>query len=157
MTSYLLDTSVINRICDGKTSADTWSPFYITDLVLLELTRVRDTSRREKLLDVLRGRLGPGGILRSEGLVTSWHHEVDDFDNPYDTRMLPLGRPFPRILSSIGISHQQHWRDAFIVQAAMTHDLTLVTAYKNQVKGARRCHVNVELVGQAAVPKLCSE
>jgi predicted nucleic acid-binding protein len=146
MARYLLDTSAINRICNGTASADAWSPFYITDLVLLKLSRMPDSGRREKLLGVLRGRLEPGGIMRSEGPATSQHDQVDDFDKPYDTQMFSLGQPFPRIMSSIGISHQQHWRDAFIMQAAMNHDLTLVTADKNQAKGARRCHVNVELI-----------
>jgi hypothetical protein len=36
---FLLDTSAINRICDGGAAAERWSRVYITDLVLLELSR----------------------------------------------------------------------------------------------------------------------
>jgi hypothetical protein len=145
--AYLLDTSAVNRICDGATRPNAWSPLYITDLVLLELGRTRDTDRRKKLMAVLDGRLGPGCVLRSDGPGHTWHHnQVDDFDIPYDASTFPLGRPFPLIMRSIGISHRQHWRDAFIVQAAMMHGLTLVTADDAQAKSARRCGVRVEFI-----------
>jgi hypothetical protein len=95
---------------------------------------------------LLDGQLTMGGILRSEGSAHAWCSQVDDFDTPYDGTTFPLGRPFPLIIRSIGISHRQHWRDAFIVQAAMMHGLTLVTADHDQAKGARRCGVSVEFI-----------
>jgi len=60
---FLLDTSAINRICDGKACADDWSPFYITDLVLFELGRTEDTVRRYGLFGALQTNLG---VLRSK-------------------------------------------------------------------------------------------
>lgn len=146
MAGYLLDTSAVNRICNGEVDADTWSPFYITDLVLQELSRTRDHARRTHLLGMLRGRLGPGGILRSESPCVAFHEDADAFDSPYDAYSLSVGRSFPLILRSIGSSHRQHWRDAFIVQAAMMNGLTLVTADKDQAKGARRCGLTVEFI-----------
>jgi predicted nucleic acid-binding protein len=144
-SGYLLDTSVVNRICNGEVSADPWSPFFITDLVLLELSQAKDSLRR-RLMEVLSGRLVLGGILRSEESIRSQHSGTDESHGCYDGALSSVGRAFPLILGTIGISHKQHWKDAFIVQAAMRHGLTLVTADKNQAKGARRCHVSVDFI-----------
>jgi predicted nucleic acid-binding protein len=141
---FLLDTSAVNRICDGAAVADLESrPVYITDLVLLELSRTRDAARREDLLAVLK-RLGPGGILRGDDPLAAHHTAIDDFDIPYDTPALSLGRPFPLITRAIGSNFQAHWRDGLIVQAAMMHGLTLVTADKKQAEAARMFGVSVE-------------
>ncbi len=137
--AFLLDTSAVNCICDGVARADDFWPFYITDLVLLELSRTRDPARRTDLLAVLTGRLGPGGILRSEGSASRDDVECQwGLDDSYHEDPLPLGRPFPLILRAIGSSHTQHWRDAFIAQAALTNDLTLVTADRAQARAARQ-------------------
>jgi predicted nucleic acid-binding protein len=145
--AFLLDTSAINRICDGEVRADAWSPVYITDLVVLELGRTRDANRRHSLFAVLDGRLGPGGILRSEGSVCQDTEGQWGYGERYDAPLpLSIGRPFPLILRAIGTSHRQHWRDAFIVQAAMMNGLTLVTADRKQARAAHGFHVPVEYI-----------
>ena len=144
--AFLLDTSAINRICDDAAPKDRWLPVYITDLVLLELSHQPDTVRRETLLAVLHERLGPGCIVRSEGPVTYRYDEIDPFDNPYDAPMIPLGRAFPFIMRSIGRNHRRHWKDAFIVQAAMMNGLILVTADRKQARAARQFGVSVDFI-----------
>ena len=69
------------------------------------------------------------------------------YGQPYNAPLpLPIGRPFPLILRAIGISHRQHWRDAFIVQAAMMNGLTLVTADRKQARAACEFGVPVEYI-----------
>jgi predicted nucleic acid-binding protein len=141
---FLLDTSAVNRICDGVLA--TWWPVYITDLVLLELSRTPDAVRRHDLLAVLLGRLGPGGILRSDP-ADAHHTAIDDFDIPFEgSPALSLGRPFPLITRAIGSNFRRHWEDGFIAQTAMRHGLTLVTADKRQAKAARMFGVTVECI-----------
>jgi hypothetical protein len=147
--SCLLDTSAVNRLCDGVICAEPRPPVYITDLVLLEVTRTPDPDRRRALMAVLGRLLGPGGILRScctpsRDFAAEW-----GADDCYDGEPSPLGRPFPQILRAIGTSHAQHWRDAFIAQAALTYGLNLVTGDKKQARGARRFGVSVNFIGPA--------
>jgi len=143
--SFLLDTSAVNRICDGAAIAGLASrPAYTTDVVLFELSRTRDTARRQELLEVIR-RLGRGGILRGEHPAAGYT-PIDDFDTPYNDPTLSLGRPFPLITRAIGSNFYAHWRDGFIVQAAVMHGLTLVTADKRQAKAARTFGASVEYI-----------
>ena len=142
---FLFDTSAVNRIRDGKVPADAWYPACVTDLVLLELGRTPNADRRRSLLAVVQRRAGV--ILRSESLGSADTGGQWGFGEP-DHAPLPLaiGRPFPLILRAMGISHRQHWRDAFIVQAALMNGLTLVTADRKQARAARGFGVPVEYI-----------
>jgi predicted nucleic acid-binding protein len=143
--TFLFDTSAVNRIRDGKAPVDAWYPARVTDLVLFELGRTPDADRRQSLLAVVQTRASV--ILRSEPLGTQDGEGQWGFGEP-DHAPLPLaiGRPFPLILRALGVSHRQHWRDAFIVQAALINGLTLVTADRKQAKAARGFGVPVEYI-----------
>jgi predicted nucleic acid-binding protein len=138
---FLLDTSAVNRICDGASAA--WWPVYTTDLVLLELSRTPDAARRHDLLAALLERLSPGGILRSDP-ADAHHTAINDVDIPFPA--LSLGRPFPLITRAIGGNLRRHWEDGFIAQTAMRHGLTLVTADRRLAKAARLFGVTVEYI-----------
>lgn len=141
---YLLDTSAINRICDGIVSAERWSPAYITDVVLQELCRATE-GRRRQLLETLLTRLGPGGILRSEGPVH--YHPIDQFDTQsWDDPQLSLGRQFPLITGAMGSNFRRHAEDGLIAQVAIRHGLTLVTADKKLAKVAGQFGATVEYI-----------
>jgi len=143
---FLFDTSAVGRICEGAAIPDHWWPIYITDLVLQELSRTPDDTRRHELLAVLLKRLGPGGILRSDP-VDVHYTPIDDFDIPFEiAASQSLGRPFPLITRAIGSNFRRHWEDGFIVQAALMRGLTLVTADKQQAKAARAFGVTVEFI-----------
>ena len=143
---FLLDTSAVNRICDGTVSADHWSPAYITDVVLQEICRATD-ARRQSLLDVLLRRLGPGGILRSGQHVTAHHDPIDQFDEPsWSDPQLSLGRLFPPITRAVGTNFRKHAEDGFIAQVAIRHGLTLVTGDKKLAKAAREFGAKVEYI-----------
>ena len=143
--TFLFDTSAVNRIRDGNAPPDAWYPASVTVLVLFELGRTPGADRRWCLLEVVQRCASV--ILRSEPLGTQDGEGQWGFGEP-DNAPLPLaiGRPFPLILRAIGISLQQHWRDAFIVQAALTNGLTLVTADRKQAKAARGFGVPVEYI-----------
>jgi predicted nucleic acid-binding protein len=143
---YLLDTSAVNRICDGAAAADRWWPLYVTDLVLLELSRTRDAARHEALFAVLRRLLGRGGILRGEPPAADDYAGSDDFDMPWEIPTLSMGRVSPLITRTIGSNFQAHWRDGFIAEVAMRHNLTLVTADRRQAKAAGMFGVSVEYI-----------
>jgi predicted nucleic acid-binding protein len=145
---FLLDTSAINRICRRQANADRWRPAFITDVVLRELCATQDRGLRRQLLGVLDGRLGPGGILRSEGPIGHYgagaalgHHQP-----------LRLGRIFPLITRAIGSSFRRHWRDGFIAQVAIQYGLTLVTADRKLARAAREFGATVEFISRSAPP-----
>lgn len=143
--AFLFDTSAVNRIRNGKAPADAWYPACVTDLVLFELGRTQNAERRRSLLAVVRTRASM--VLRSEPPGTQDVEGPWGFGEPDNARLpLSIGRPFPLILRAIGISHRQHWRDAFIVQAALMNGLTLVTADRKQAKAARGFGVPVEYI-----------
>jgi hypothetical protein len=143
--AFLFDTSAVNRIRDGKAPADAWYPACVTDLVLFELGRTPDADRRRSLFAVVQTRASE--ILRSEQLGAQDGEGQWGFGEPDHARLpLSIGRPFPLILRAISISHRQHWRDAFIVQAALLNSLTLVTADRKQPKAARGFGVPVEYI-----------
>lgn len=139
---FLLDTSAINRICNGEVNADRWRPAFITDVVLRELCATTDQSRRAQLLGVLDGRLAPGGILRSER-----HIGAADAAGVWAGPALSLGRMFPLVTATIGRNFRKHWHDGFIAQAAIQHSLTLVTSDKKLAVAARAFGVSVEFIG----------
>jgi rRNA-processing protein FCF1 len=142
--AFLLDTSAINRICDGRARADAWCPFYVTDVVLRELACTKDAVRRCSLFGTLQRN---AGILRSESTAPQDTEGQWGYGPPDDAPLpLSIGRPFPLILRAIGVSYQQHWRDAFIVQAAMMNGLTLVTADRKQARAASEFGVPVEYI-----------
>lgn len=141
---FLLDTSAINRICRHQVNAERWCPAFITDIVLRELCATKDQDLRRELLRALEGRLGPGGILRSEGPIGEYGAGAEiGRDHP----ALSLGRMFPVITRAIGTNFRRHWHDGFIAQAAIRHGLTLVTADRKLARAARRFGATVEFIG----------
>lgn len=146
IVGFLLDTSAVNRICDGAVGADRWSPAYITDVVLQEICRATD-DRRRALLDVLLRRIGPGGILRSGQHLTAHHDPIDQFDEPpWSDPQLSLGRLFPLITGAVGTNFRRHAEDGFIADVAIRHGLTLVTGDKKLAKVARQFGAKVEYI-----------
>ena len=146
MQGFLLDTSALNRICDGKVGAERLRPLYITDVVFSELVATQNPARREALLRVLLPLLGPGSILRGEGEAAA--HWTDDFAEygAVESPAQSLGRTFPLITRTIGTNFRKHWRDGFIAQVALTNGLTLVTADRALARAARKFGVTVEFI-----------
>jgi hypothetical protein len=119
-------------------------PFLQNGPVLFELGCTGDVERRRSLFAALQTTMG---ILRSEPSEFQDTEGAWGYGQPDNAPLpLPIGRPFPLILRAIGISHRQHWRDAFIVQAAVMHELTLVTADRKQARAACGFGVPVQFI-----------
>jgi hypothetical protein len=146
---FMLDTSAINRIHDGMGCE--WSlrgALYVTDIQLQEVAQTPDAERRASLLDVFSSlRLT---IIRPLGLtfvpeyfgLSSFHDVGRMFSNEDYPR--PVGRIVPHIAASIGSKVEKHFPDALIAEAALTKQLTLVTADRKLAKAARGFGGHVE-------------
>jgi hypothetical protein len=146
---FMLDTSAINRIHDWQQCE--WSlrgPLYVTDIQLQEIARTRDPGRRASLLGAFMS-LRPT-VLRPRGrvFVPEFFGFPDYFEGgfgmPDEDYGLSLGRAMPLIAASMGRRAERFFPDALIAEAALTSNLTLVTADRRLARVGREFGAHVE-------------
>jgi hypothetical protein len=146
---FMLDTSAINRVHDGLGCE--WSlrgPLYVTDIQLQEIAQTRAPDRRTSLLAAFmslrptvvrpRGRVFVPEFFGFSSFFTGGFTLADE-DYP-----LSLGRVMPQIAASMGSRFVKYFPDALIAEAALTSNLTLVTADRRLAKAARSFGAHVE-------------
>lgn len=149
MSGFMLDTSAINRIHDWQQCE--WSlrgSLCVTDIQLQELARAHDPDRCESLLRAFMS-LRPT-VLRLQGrvFVPEYFGLPDFFEGGYglpeEDYGLSLGRVMPLIAASMGRRVERHFSDALIAEAALTSNLTLVTADRRLARAGRQFGADVE-------------
>ena len=148
---FMLDTSAINRIHDWQQCE--WSlrgPLYVTEIQLQELAQTRDPDRRASLVGAFMS-LRPT-VLRPQGRVFMpeafgfTDYFEGGFGMPDEDYGLSLGRVMPLIAASMGRRAEKHFSDALIAEAALTSNLTLVTADRRLARAAREFGAHVEQI-----------
>ena len=146
---FMLDTSAINRIHDGMGCP--WSlrgPLYVTDIQLQEIAQTRNPDRRASLMAAFMS-LRPT-VVRPRGRVFDpeffgFSSFCDDgFPLADEDYGLSLGRAMPLIAASMGSRVEKYFPDALIAEAALTSNLTLVTADRRLAKVGRSFGAHVE-------------
>lgn len=146
---FMLDTSAINRIHDWQQCP--WSlrgPLYVTDIQLQEIAQTCNPDRRASLMAAFMS-LRPT-VVRPTGQVFDpeffgFSSFCDDgFTLADEDYSLSLGRVMPLIAASLGSRVEKHFPDALIAEAALTSNLTLVTADRRLAKVGRSFGAHVE-------------
>jgi hypothetical protein len=146
---FMLDTSAINRVHDWHECP--WSlrgPLYVTDIQLQEISRTRNPERRASLLAAFMS-LRPT-VVRPRGRIfdPEFFGFTEFFDGGFtlddEDYSLSIGRVMPLIARSIGSRVEKHFPDALIAEAALTSNLTLVTADRRLAKVGRSFGAHVE-------------
>ncbi len=146
---FMLDTSAINRIHDWQQCP--WSlrgPLYVTDIQLQELSHTSDPDRRASLLAAFMS-LQPT-VIRPQGRV--FNPEFFGFSEYFgggftlddEDYSLSLGRVMPLIAAAMGSRVEKYFPDALIAEAALTSNLTLVTADRRLAKVGRSFGAHIE-------------
>lgn len=150
-SGFMLDTSAINRIHDWQQCP--WSlrgPIYVTDIQLLELSRTPDPDRRASLLVALMSLrptvVRPRSRVFDPGFFAFSEFFNDGFTLGDEDYSLSLGRVMPLISASMGPRVAKYFPDALIAEAALTSNLTLVTADRRLAKISRSFGAHVEEV-----------
>ena len=145
----MLDTSAINRIHDWQQCP--WSlrgPLYVTDIQLQEIAQTRNPDRRTSLMAAFMS-LRPTVVRPTSRVFDPEFFGFSSFSNDGFTLTdedygLSLGRVMPLIAASIGSRVEKHFPDALIAEAALTSNLTLVTADRRLAKVGRSFGAHVE-------------
>lgn len=146
---FMLDTSAINRIHDaGQCEWSLRGPLYVTDIQLQELSQTRNAARRASLIAAFMS-LRPTVIRPAGRVFVPEFFGFQDFcgdgfmlgDEDYP---LSLGRVMPHIAASMGQRPERYFPDALIAEAALTSNLTLVTADRRLAKVGRTFGAHVE-------------
>ena len=149
---FMLDTSAINRIHDGLGCV--WSlrgSLYVTDIQLQEISQTPNRERRDSLLGAFFS-LRPT-VIRPLGVFFVPEHfgfsSYCDlgFALSREDYPLPIGRIMPHIAEALGSRIEKHSRDGLIAEAALTRELTLVTADRKLGKVASSFGARVEQIG----------
>jgi predicted nucleic acid-binding protein len=145
----MLDTSAINRVHDSQQCE--WSlrgPLYVTDIQLQEIAQTRDPHRRASLLGAFYSLrltvVRPAGRLFNPDFFGFPSFFADDLSFDGEDYPLSLGRVMPVIAASMGSRVERYFPDALIAEAALTSNLTLVTADRRLAKVGRSFGIQVE-------------
>jgi len=149
---FMLDTSAINRIHDWQQCP--WSlrgPLYVTHIQLQEIAQTPKPDRRASLMAAFMSLrptvVRPLGRIFNPDFFGFASYCDEGFTLPDEDYALSLGRVMPLIAASMGSRVEKYFPDALIAEAAaLTSNLTLVTADRRLARVARSFGTHVEKI-----------